>query len=35
MMRHPLFRNWWLKLVALVWAIVTWWSVHRILPPHS
>lgn len=34
-MRERLLNNWVLKLIALGLAIVTWWSVRRILPPHG
>lgn len=34
-MRNWLLTNWVLKLVALALAVGTWWSVHRILPPHG
>ena len=34
MWRNRLLHNWPLKLVALGMAMITWWSVHRMLPPH-
>lgn len=33
-MKEKLLHNWWLKLLALGLAVVTWWSVHRLLPLH-